>query len=168
MKPLLAVLLSLVVSLAMWMVYREGIKAGRDEVTVEWQADRIAQARANAAALLRAREREQTLRETIDHLRDEYGQKIQRISLERGALVRELRRRPGRPADYVPPAAAVAGAEPAASCSGDQLYRSDGEFLAGLAADADVVRASLMECRAAYDAARESAHNRQTDTRVIP
>lgn len=40
MKPLLAVLLSLVVSLAMWMVYREGIKAGRDEVTVEWQAGR--------------------------------------------------------------------------------------------------------------------------------
>ena len=31
MKPLLAVLLSLVVSLAMWMVYREGVKAGRDE-----------------------------------------------------------------------------------------------------------------------------------------
>ena len=168
MKPLLVVLLSLVVSLAMWMVYREGIKAGRDEVTVEWQADRIAQARANAAAQLRAREREQTLRETVDHLRGEYGQKIQRITVERDALVRELRRRPERPADYVPPAAAVAGTEPAASCSGDQLYRDDGEFLAGLAASADTVRASLMECRAAYDAARESTHNRQTDTRVIP
>lgn len=159
MKPLLAVLLSLVVSLVMWMVYREGIKAGRDEVTVEWQADRIAQARANAAALLRAREQEQTLRETIDHLRGEYGQKIERVTVERDALVRELRRRPERPADYLPPAAAATGAEPAPSCSGDQLYRSDGEFLAGLAADADVVRASLMECRAAYDAARESAHN---------
>lgn len=154
LKPITAAILALIVSLAMWMVYREGVKAGRDEVTVEWQADRIAQARANAAAQLRAREREQTLRETIDHLRGEYGQKIQRITVERDALVRELRRRPERPADYVPPTAAVAGAESAASCSGDQLYRSDGEFLAGLAADADVVRASLMECRQAYDAAK--------------
>lgn len=168
MKPLLAVLLSLIVSLAMWMVYREGIKAGRDEVTVEWQADRIAQARANAAALLRAREQEQTLRETIDHLRGEYGQKIQRITLERDALVRELRRRPERPANYVPPAAAAAGAESAPSCSADQLFRQDAEAAVGIAADADTVRASLMECRAAYDAARESAHDRLTDTKVIP
>ena len=66
MKPMLAVLLSLIVSLAMWLVYREGIKAGRDEVTVEWQAERVAQAKANAAALLKAREREQSLRESID------------------------------------------------------------------------------------------------------
>lgn len=154
MKPLLAVLLSLIVSLAMWMVYREGIKAGRDEVTVEWQADRIAQARANAAALLRAREQEQTLRETIDHLRGEYGQKIQRITLERDALVRELRRRPERPANYVPPAAAAAGAESAPRCSADQLFRQDAEAAVGIAADADTVRASLMECRQAYDAAR--------------
>jgi len=168
MKPLLAVLLSLVVSLAMLMVYREGVNAGRDEVTVEWQADRITQARANAAALLRAREREQTLRETIDHLRGEYGQKIQRIALERDALVRELRRRPERPADYVPPAAAVAGTEPAASCSADQLFREDAAAAVGIAADADAVRASLMECREAYDAVRESAHNRQTDIKVIP
>lgn len=154
MKPLLAVLLSLIVSLAMWMVYREGIKAGRDEVTVEWQADRIAQARANAAAMLRAREKEQTLRETIDHLRGEYGQKIERITVERDAVVRELRRRPERPANYVPQAAAATGAEPAARCSADQLFRQDAEAAVGIAADADTVRASLMECRQAYDAAK--------------
>ena len=47
MKPMLAVLLALIVSLGMWLVYREGVKVGRDEVTVEWQADRIAQAKAN-------------------------------------------------------------------------------------------------------------------------
>ena len=154
MKPLLAVLLSLVVSLVVWMVYRAGVQAGRDEVKVEWQSERIEQAKARADALVKAREREQTLRETIDRLRGEYSEKIQHISLERDALARELRRRPERPANYVPPAAAVAGAEPAPSCSGDQLYRDDGEFLAGLAAAADTVRASLMECRAAYDAAK--------------
>ncbi len=154
LKPLLAVLLSLIVSLSMWLVYREGVKAGRDEVNVEWQAERVAQAKANAAALLKAREREQSLRETIDMLKGEYGEKVQRITLERDALVRELRRRPERPANYVPPAAAATGAEPAPSCSADQLFRQDAEAAVGIAADADVVRSSLMECRAAYDAAK--------------
>lgn len=154
MKPLLAVLLSLIVSLAMWMVYREGIKAGRDEVTVEWQADRIAQARVSANLQQRAREREMVLRETIDMLKGEYGEKVQRITVERDALVRELRRRPERPADYVPPAAAAVGAESAPRCSADQLFRQDAEAAVGIAADADTVRASLMECRQAYDAAR--------------
>lgn len=157
MKPLLAVLLSLIVSLAMWMVYREGIKAGRDEVTVEWQADRIAQARVSANLQQRAREREMVLRETIDMLKGEYGEKVQRITVERDALVRELRRRPERPADYVPPAAAAVGAESAPRCSADQLFRQDAEAAVGIAADADTVRASLMECRAAYDAARDQA-----------
>lgn len=154
MKPVLAVVLALTASLAMWLVYREGIKAGRDEVQLEWQAERIAQAKANSAALLKAREQEQALRETIDMLRGEYGQKIERITAERDSLVRGLRRRPERPADYVPPAAAAAGTEPAASCSADQLFRQDAEVAVGIAADADVVRASLMECRAAYDAAK--------------
>lgn len=157
MKPMFAVILSLVVSLGMWLVYRGGIKAGRDEVTVEWQADRIAQARASAAALLRAREQEQTLRETIDHLRGEYGQKIERITLERNAVVRELRRRSERPADYVPAAASATGSQSAPSCSADQLFRQDAEVAVGIAADADVVRASLMECRAAYDTAKEAS-----------
>ena len=151
---MLAVVLALVVSLVMWLMYQEGVKVGRDEVTVEWQAERVAQARANANMQQRAREREMALRETIDMLRGEYGQKIKRITVERDALVRELRRRPERPADYVPPAATPAGAESAPHCSGDQLWRSDGEFLAGLAAAADTVRASLAECRAAYDAAK--------------
>lgn len=154
---MLAVLLSLVVSLVVWMVYRAGVQAGRDEVKVEWQSERIEQAKARADALVKAREREQTLRETIDRLRGEYSEKIQHISLERDALARELRRRPERPADYVPPAAAVAGAEPAASCSADQLFRQDAEAAVGIAADADVVRAALMECRAAYGAAQQAA-----------
>ena len=156
MKPMLAVLLALIVSLAMWLVYREGIKVGRDEITVKWQAERIAQAKANADAQLKARQREQILRETIDMLKGEYGEKVQRITLERDAVVRELRRRPERPANYVPPAAAATGAEPAPSCSADQLFRQDAEAAVGIAADADTVRASLMECRAAYDAAKEA------------
>ena len=154
MKPLLAVLLSLIVSLAMWMVYREGVKAGRDEVTVEWQADRIAQAMANSAALLRAREQEQTLRETIDHLRGEYGQKIQRITVERDALVRELRRRPAaRAGTGGVPAAAEAGT---AGCTGEGLARPDAEFLAGFAADAARTDAALKQCVASYEAARRA------------
>ena len=154
MKPMLALLLALIVSLGMWLVYREGVKVGREEITVEWQAERITQAKANADAQLKARQREQILRETIDQLKGEYGEKVQRISLERDAVVRELRRRAERSANYVPPSSAPAGAEPAPHCSGDQLYRDDAAVLVGLAAAADTVRASLMECRQAYDAAK--------------
>lgn len=67
-KPIAALILTAVISLSLWLVYREGVKVGRGELLVEWQAERIAQSRARADAMLKAREREQTLRETIDQL----------------------------------------------------------------------------------------------------
>lgn len=153
-KPIAAAVLALVVSLVLWLVYQHGMDAGRAEVKAEWQAEQIEQARMRADAAMKARWREQDLQSTIDQLRGDHHETVKRITLERDAVVRELRRRAERPANYVPPAATAAGAESAPSCSGDQLWRNDAEFLAGLAAAADTVRASLTECRAAYDAAK--------------
>lgn len=140
----------LVLGLSVWA---NGFVAGRAEVQAAWDAERIEWARVRAEALLKSRQREVALQATVDRLRGEHHEAIHRVTAERDALVRELRRRAARPAGYLPATDPAAGPEPAASCSADQLYREDAEGLVGIAADAELVRASLMECRGAYRAA---------------
>jgi hypothetical protein len=143
--------------LALFLVYEMGHTDGKREVQARWDVERIEQARQRADALRKARLREMDLQMTIDRLRGDHHETVARITAERDTALRELRRRPERPAGYVPTAAQAAGSESAPACSGTQLWRDDAEFLVRLAADADIVRASLNECRAAYDEARKES-----------
>lgn len=77
----------------------------------------------------------------------------EKLALERriAALSLSLQHRPDRPA---PGAGAVSGGPAGAvGCSGDRLYRQDGEFLVGEDAAAESNLILLNECRALYDAA---------------
>ena len=149
----LVVLIVAALAMTGWLIHADGRDAGREAVQAAWEAERITQARQRAEVLLQARQREVALQATVDRLKGDHHEAIQRAAAERDALVRELRRRAARPAGYLPAAAQAAGAEPAAACSADQLYREDAEAAVGIAADAELVRASLMECRGAYRAA---------------
>lgn len=144
-----AVALLMTAAALLWAVWHDGYDAGSDAVMTEWQAER-------ADALIATRQREMDLESTVSRLRGEHDETVNRIAAERDAVVRELRRRPERPAGHMP-ATEIAGAQPGAACSADQLYREDATALVGLAADADAVRSALTECRSAYDAARASA-----------
>jgi hypothetical protein len=64
-------------------------------------------------------------------------------------LSRSLQDRPPRPSGGAVPTGA---ADPVA-CTGAELYRPDGEFLAREAARADGIRLQLAACQAAYDSA---------------
>lgn len=150
---LVAVIVAALIMTA-WLIHADGRDVGRAEVQAAWDAERIAQARQRAEVLLQARQREVALQATVDRLKGDHHEAIQRAAAERDALVRELRRRAARPAGYLPATAPAAGAQPAAACSADQLYRQDAEAAVGIAADAELVRASLMECRTAYESAR--------------
>lgn len=77
----------------------------------------------------------------------------EKLALERrvAALSLSLQHRPDRPAPGTGPV--PGGTAGAMGCSGDELYRQDGEFLVGEDAAAENNLVLLTECRALYDAA---------------
>ena len=155
-RPIIALLITATLVFAGWAIHESGLAAGRAEIQAKWDEQRITDAAAAVQANLQARAREQALQFAADKLRQEKTLEIRHLSAARDAALRELRNRDERPAVGSDAAAAAdpAGAGPAASCTGAQLFRQDAEFLVREAARADVVRASLMECRQAYDAAK--------------
>lgn len=158
-RAIAALLLAAILAAAGWAIHETGLAAGRAEIQAKWDQRRIADAAATMHAAIQARAREQALQFAVDKIRQEKTHEIRHLSTARDAALRELRDRDERPAGNVQFAAndQAAGAGPAASCTGAQLFRSDAEFLVWEAARADEVRAHLSECRAAYNTARQIA-----------
>lgn len=77
---------------------------------------------------------------------------IATINARLSAALASLRSRPERPATAGQLSSAAADCKGA---TGAELYRSDGEFLARIAARADEQRAALAACYQQYDEARE-------------
>ena len=138
---------------AAW-AYRTGHTSGAAGVTADWMAERAETARATSRALERRIEAETKLQETIDADRKTYRARLAAVAADRDRLADSLRHRPERPAGGADVPRAAAAAPGAAACTGAQLYRDDGEFLARIAADADRLRAAVEHCAAAYDAVR--------------
>lgn len=155
-RSIAALLITAILAIAGWAIRASSLDAGRAEIQAKWDQQRIADAAATVQVNLQARAREQALQFAADKIRQEKTHEIRHLSAARDAALRELRNRDERPAvGGNAPAANPAGAGPAASCTGAQLYRPDAEFLVWEAARADEVRAHLSECRAAYESARE-------------
>lgn len=126
---------------------------GRDEIRVEWQADKLARVEQNRL-LLMARDKETTrLQASADKERQALYAKNRSIDLERDDLLKRLRNRPERPADRGDGVPAVAGAGAAGpadtGCTGAGLYGPDARFSLGVAADAARLQSALRSCRAA-------------------
>ena len=152
-----ALLIAAVLVVAGWAIHANGLAAGRAEIQAQWDRQRIADAAATMQATLQTRESEQALQSTADKIREEKNREIRHLSAARDAALRQLRDRPGRVANPQPATGnQAAGAEPSTGATGAQLAREDAEFLVGEATRADEFRAALVECRAAYDAARET------------
>jgi hypothetical protein len=97
------------------------------------------------------RAKERTQAETLQAITQKATDEKNRLAADLQRALDGLRNRPERPAaagGAVPPGAA----DPVA-CTGAQLYRPDGEFLARESARADGLRLQLAACQAAYDAA---------------
>jgi len=156
-RAITALLIAAILAIAGWAIHASGLDAGRAEIQAKWDQQRITDAAATVQANLQARAREQALQFAADKIRQEKTREIRHLSAARDAALRELRNRDERPAVGSDAAAAAdpAGAGPAASCTGAQLFRQDAAFLVWEAARADEVRAHLSECRAAYKSARE-------------
>jgi len=134
----------------------KGHDLGMAEVQQKWDRERAAQEAEYAAAQVAAREKEQALQANADELRKEKDREIRDLTARAAALTNSLRERPSRPAPEASPLPSTAsnGCAPA-SCTGAGLSREDAEFLAGEAARADELRASLRQCLTQYEAVRK-------------
>jgi hypothetical protein len=142
-------------ALAVAIAGSAGLYKGRDigmaEVQHQWDKERAAQEAEYAAAQAAAREKEQALQASADQLRQEKDREIRNLNARAVALSNSLRDRPTRPSPESSPVSSTASVGPApASCTGSGLSREDAEFLAGEAARADELRASLRQCLNQY------------------
>jgi hypothetical protein len=135
--------------------YHTGKEAGMAEVQQAWDKEKTAQYAQYAKAMEESVEKQQQLQMDADKLRQEKDREIRDIAARNTALANSLRDRQSRPAASTSSVSSTAGAGQSA-CTGKQLYREDGEFLVGVAREADELRAALKQCYAQYDAARQT------------
>lgn len=129
----------------------KGRALGMAEVQQAWDNEKTRQYAAYAEAQDAARLREQALQASADKLRKDKDAEIRNLNARATALTNSLRERPSRPTTDSGPVPSTASVGPApASCTGSGLSREDAEFLAGEAARADELRASLRQCLNQY------------------
>jgi hypothetical protein len=134
----------------------QGHELGVAEVQQKWDKERAAQLAEHAAAQAAAREKEQELQASADLLRKDKDREIRDLNARTAALTNSLRDRPSRPTTEASTVSSTASAGCApSSCTGAGLSREDAQFLAGEAARADELRASLKQCHAQYQAIRQ-------------
>lgn len=146
-----------------WAVYSTGAKHGAQEVQARWDAETIQEQRDREAESLARTAAERELQDAADKRILEKEIEITRLNANIDRLLDQLRKRPQRPSDAGVPQ--VTGTESnGPGCSGRELYREDGEFLAREAARADKLRLGFLECRSAYNNARQANEATVTST----
>jgi hypothetical protein len=130
----------------------QGDDAGQAKVQAKWDKEKAKQMAEYAENMRLAREKEQALQQGADHLREEKDREIRNINARATALANSLRDRPDRPTTESSAVSGTAGA--CSGATGAQLARSDGEFLAGYAADAARLKAALDQCVKQYETLR--------------
>lgn len=156
-RAIAVLLLAAALAAAAWAIRANGLAAGRSEIQAKWDKQRIADAAAIVQAAIQARAREQAAQLAIDRIRQEKTREIADLNRRHAAALDSLRKRPSRPADYLPAPTQAAGTGPAAGCGADQLFRQDAAVALGIARDADLVRIALQQCHAQYQAAADAA-----------
>lgn len=135
----------------------QGHELGMAEVQQKWDKERAAQEAEYAAAQAAAREKEQALQAGADQLRQEKDREIRNLNARATALSNSLRDRQERPTAEASAVPSTTDARPAATgCTGKELYRPDGEFLAREAARGDELRILLKQCRDQYETLRKN------------
>ena len=136
--------------------YYKGNSAGQAEVQQAWDKEKAEQYAAYAKGQEEARQREQEMQQAADKLRREKDAEIRNINARATALTNSLRDRSERPAENGSVSGTATNGPAAAGCTGEKLYRPDGEFLAREAARADELRILLKQCYAQYETLRRA------------
>jgi hypothetical protein len=136
--------------------YYKGNSAGMAKVQQQWDNEKATQYEAYAQAQEAARVKEQSLQAQADRLREEKDNEIRNLNARATALTNSLRDRPSRTTTVASTVPSPTGLScPTLTCTGAELSREDGEFLAGEAARADEARTLLKQCYDQYNAVRQ-------------
>ena len=152
----LKVVVWLIVAACVLSVFAGVYYKGRLVEREVWQVkvDREAKARAETElkAQVSARMKEISLTRQIEEQNHARQKEIDDITNNHRRIVAGLRQRLSRPRNHPTPASTdTAHSE---GCTGAELHREDGEFLAGEATRGDVLRAELTRCYDQYDKVR--------------
>jgi hypothetical protein len=137
------------VVLAYGVGHWQGDDAGQAKIQAKWDQERAKLAEDYAANVTAMREKEQAMQGNADKLRQEKDREIREINAKSIALANSLRDRPNRTEGSGVSQTPGTGQS---GCTGKELYKQDGEFLIGIAREADELRAALKQCYAQYDA----------------
>ena len=136
--------------------YYQGNVAGKAEIQQVWDKEKAEQYAAYAKGQEEARKREQELQAAADDIRKDKDAQIRNISTRATAMANSMRDREARSAAAnQAPGTASTGSS---ACTGKELYREDGEFLIGIAREADELRIALKQCYRQYDAATQKVN----------
>jgi hypothetical protein len=131
--------------------YWRGNEAGQAFVQQQWDQERAKQMAEYAENQRIAREKEQAMQLAADNIRKEKDREIRNLNARAAALTNSLRDRSERPTTQTSalPSTTTNGST-TTGCTGKELYRPDGEFLAREAARADELRILLRQCYKQY------------------
>ena len=137
------------VVLAYGVGHWQGDDAGQAKIQAKWDQERAKLAEEYAANVTAMREKEQAMQGNADKLRQEKDREIREINAKSIALANSLRDRPNRTEGSGVSQTPGTGQS---GCTGKDLYKQDGEFLIGIAREADELRIALKQCYAQYEA----------------
>lgn len=148
----LSLALAVGLSAGAWWLRHDGYVTGKTEVTAAWNAERASVAAQSLKLSEQATRVSLDLQAKSDQQLKDKNAKIRALNTAVAVVLASLHDRPDRPiAGSVPEASGVGS-----SCTGANLYRPDGEFLAREAARADTQRLQLDACQTAYGSARQA------------
>lgn len=130
----------------------QGDEAGQAKVQAKWDKEKAKLAEEYAANVALMREKEQVMQGNADKLREDKNRELREANARNTALLNSLQHRPNRTEGSGVSTTASNGKD---GCTGKELYREDGSVLIGIAREADELRASLKQCYAQYEAARQ-------------
>ena len=137
--------------------YTKGYQNGKDTVQQAWDREKAELQAKYAEALKESIDKQQKLQMGADRLREEKSREMRDLVARNTALANSLRDRQSRPTSLV----SSSSGSGSNACTGAQLYRQDGEFLTGLAREADELRVALKQCYAQYNEVRQSYEQRR-------
>lgn len=160
-----------VVAGAFWKTYHSGRESGKAEVQTKWDAEKLALIRQSEINAQNVRASEDRIRADAQKDREVANAKIRKLTITNKRLVSSLQNRPERPAASANPVPATGSVgNNRTFCTGEQLYRQDGEFLAREAERADYLRIKLEQCQTRYHklAAEIEAVNKKALSATAP
>jgi hypothetical protein len=137
--------------------YWRGNEAGQAFVQQQWDQEKAKQMAEYAENQRIAREKEQAMQLAANNIRKEKDNEIRNLNARATALTNSLRDRPSRStAETSSVPNTTSNGSTAAGCTGKELYRPDGEFLAREASRGDELRILLKQCYKQYQEVSQS------------